>query len=228
MFENALKYCKEKAIDLLTGFVPKTYSMTEECNILGLYDDTFIITKQENLVAIMSLQGLSYSNLMQKDLEGYFDTRQNVLNTISKDIQLRIVAKRRKEFINQSPNIDNPYAKAIITQFESKENYKTEYFLVFESITSNVKSFFEKKKLEMTTSINEELEESSKENKQENGNSSNETHSNTSSNKDKKNKFKKKTTFSATSKRALLIQTIERVKNALREFKPTLLNSKKC
>ncbi len=35
MFENALKYCKEKAIDLLTGFVPKTYSMTEECNILG-------------------------------------------------------------------------------------------------------------------------------------------------------------------------------------------------
>nr|WP_231623302.1 VirB4 family type IV secretion/conjugal transfer ATPase [Helicobacter pylori] len=222
MLENAFKYCKEKAIELLTGFVPKTYSMAEECNILGLYDDTFIITKQENLVATMSLQGLSYSNLMQKDLEGYFDTRQNVLNTISKDIQLRIVAKRRKEFINQSPNIDNPYAKAIITQFESKEIYKTEYFLVFESITSNVKSFFEKKKLEMTTSINEELEESSKENE----NNSNETHSNTSSKKDKKNKFKKKTTFSATSKRALLIQTIERVKNALREFKPTLLNSK--
>ncbi len=226
MFENALKYCKEKAIDLLTGFVPKTYSMAQECNILGLYDDTFIITKQENLVGIISLQGLSYSNLMQKDLEGYFDTRQNVLNTISKDIQLRIVAKRRKEFINQSPNIDNIYAKAIITQFESKEIYKTEYFLVFETITSNVKSFFEKKKLEMTTSINEELEESSKEDKQENENSSNETHSNTSSKKDKKNKFKKKTTFSATSKRALLIQTIERVKNALREFKPTLLNSK--
>ncbi len=226
MFENALKYCKEKAIDLLAGFVPKTYSMAQEGNILGLYDDTFIITKQENLVGIISLQGLSYSNLMQKDLEGYFDTRQNVLNTISKDIQLRIVAKRRKEFINQSPNIDNIYAKAIITQFESKEIYKTEYFLVFETITSNVKSFFEKKKLEMTTSINEELEESSKEDKQENENSSNETHSNTSSNKDKKNKFKKKITFSATSKRALLIQTIERVKNALKEFKPTLLNSK--
>lgn len=63
---------------------------------------------------------------------------------------------------------------------------------MFESITSNVKSFFEKKKLEMTTSINEELEESSKENKQENENSSNETHSNTSSKKDKKNKFKKR------------------------------------
>ncbi len=200
MLESALKYCKEKAIDLLAGFVPKTYSMAQECNILGLYDDTFIITKQENLVGIISLQGLSYSNLMQKDLEGYFDTRQNVLNTISKDIQLRIVAKRRKEFINQSPNIDNIYAKAIITQFESKEIYKTEYFLVFETITFNVKSFFEKKKLEMTTSINEELEESSKEDKQENENSSNETHSNTSSKKDKKNKFKKKITFSATSK----------------------------
>ncbi len=226
MLESTLKYCKEKAIDLLAGFVPKTYSMAQECNILGLYDDTFIITKQENLVGIISLQGLSYSNLMQKDLEGYFDTRQNVLNTISKDIQLRIVAKRRKEFINQSPNIDNIYAKAIITQFESKEIYKTEYFLVFETITSNVKSFFEKKKLEMTTSINEELEESSKADKQENENSSNETHSNTSSKKDKKNKFKKKITFSATSKRALLIQTIERVKNALKEFKPTLLNSK--
>ncbi len=97
---------------------------------------------------------------------------------------------------------------------------------MFETITSNVKSFFEKKKLEMTTSINEELEESSKEDKQENENSSNETHSHTSSKKDKKNKFKKKITFSATSKRAKLIQTIERVKNALKEFKPTLLNSK--
>ena len=67
------------------------------------------------------------------------------------------MAKRRKEFINQSPNIDNIYAKAIITQFESKGIYKTEYFLVFETITSNVKSFFEKKKLEMTTSINERV-----------------------------------------------------------------------
>ncbi len=124
MFENALKYCKEKAIDLLTGFIPKTYSMTEECNILGLYDDTFIITKQENLVAIMSLQGLSYSNLMQKDLEGYFDTRQNVLNTISKDIQLRIVAKRRKEFINQSPNIDNPYAKPLSRNLRARKSTK--------------------------------------------------------------------------------------------------------
>ncbi|GAA7803437.1 hypothetical protein HpCOL18_06970 [Helicobacter pylori] len=68
MLESTLKYCKEKAIDLLAGFVPKTYSMAQECNILGLYDDTFIITKQENLVGIISLQGLSYSNLMQKDL----------------------------------------------------------------------------------------------------------------------------------------------------------------
>ncbi len=91
MFENALKYCKEKAIDLLTGFVPKTYSMTEECNILGLYDDTFIITKQENLVAIMSLQGLSYSNLMQKDLEGYFDTRQNILKPPKQKSQTSLV-----------------------------------------------------------------------------------------------------------------------------------------
>ncbi|GAA9722972.1 hypothetical protein VN0033_13770 [Helicobacter pylori] len=45
MLESALKYCKEKTIDLLAGFVPKTYSMAQECNILGLYDDTFIITK---------------------------------------------------------------------------------------------------------------------------------------------------------------------------------------
>ncbi|BDR28568.1 hypothetical protein HSHS1_13290 [Helicobacter suis HS1] len=200
------------ALDL-TGFVPKTYSMTEECNILGLYDDTFIITKQENLVAIMSLQGLSYSNLMQKDLEGYFDTRQNVLNTISKDIQLRIVAKRRKEFINQSPNIDNPYAKAIITQFESKEIYKTEYFLVFDPNTTNTLTYKDLTNKDIPSNLCFYQTAIVKKNKQENENSSNETNSNTSSNKDKKNKFNKKTTFSATSKRALLIQTIERVKN---------------
>ncbi len=31
MLEGALKYCKEKAIDLLAGFVPKTYSMAQDC-----------------------------------------------------------------------------------------------------------------------------------------------------------------------------------------------------
>lgn len=45
MFENVFKYCKEKVIDFLIGFVLKIYFMIEECNILGLYDDIFIIIK---------------------------------------------------------------------------------------------------------------------------------------------------------------------------------------
>ncbi|WQW98752.1 hypothetical protein FE357_07745 [Helicobacter pylori] len=74
MLESALKYCKEKAIDLLAGFVPKTYSMAQECNILGLYDDTFIITKQENLVGIISLPK---TNALKPLAFSYGDTRRN-------------------------------------------------------------------------------------------------------------------------------------------------------
>ncbi len=153
VLSNLLAFCKNKSIDYLAGAMPKVHSMADENNILGIYDHHFIITKQENLVGALELQGLSYLNLMQQDLEHYFNVRQNALDGIPNGVSVRIVAKRRKERIKQNSHLDNSYAKAIISAFESKEIFDHRYYLIFESTTSTLKSFFEKKKLEMTTSI---------------------------------------------------------------------------
>ncbi len=155
MLSDLLTFCKNKGIDYLAGAMPKVYSMANENNILGIYDHHFIITKQENLVGALELQGLSYLNLMQQDLEHYFNARQNALDGIPNGVSVRIVAKRRKERIKQNSHLDNSYAKAIISAFESKEIFDHRYYLIFESTTSTPKSFFEKKKLGMTTSIGE-------------------------------------------------------------------------
>ncbi|WP_163566083.1 VirB4 family type IV secretion/conjugal transfer ATPase [Helicobacter suis] len=155
MLSDLFTFCKHKSIDYLAGLMPKTYSMVEENNILGIYDHQFLLTKQENLVGLLELQGLSYLNLMQQDLEHYFNARQSALDSIPSGVCLRIVARRRKERVKQNPHLDNPYAQAIIAAFESKEIFDHRYYLIFESTTSTLKSFFEKKKLEMTTSIGE-------------------------------------------------------------------------
>ncbi len=175
--------------------------MAEENNILGIYDSQFLITKQENLVGLLELQGLSYLNLMQQDLEHYFNARQSALDSIPLGVHLRIVAKRRKEQIKQNTQMDNPYARAIIAEFESKEIYDNRYYLVFESTTSTLKSFFEKKKLEITTSIAESQD--------------NQEHSK-----------QKTTTF--VNKYSTLKAAMQRMSHALKDFKPRELSSKEA
>ncbi|WP_104685898.1 VirB4 family type IV secretion/conjugal transfer ATPase [Helicobacter suis] len=201
MLSDLFTFCKHKSIDYLAGLMPKTYSMVEENNILGIYDSQFLITKQENLVGLLELQGLSYLNLMQQDLEHYFNARKSALDSIPLGVHLRIVAKRRKEQIKQNTQIDNPYARAIIAGFESKEIYDNRYYLVFESTTGTLKSFFEKKKLEMSTSIAES--------------------------QDNQERSKQKN-ITFINKHSMLKAAMQRISHALKDFNPRELSSQEA
>lgn len=50
MLEKLLGAIKQKVSNYFLGALPKSYSMSEENNILGLYDEHFLLTKNENLV----------------------------------------------------------------------------------------------------------------------------------------------------------------------------------
>lgn len=148
----------EKLLKLFVGGLPKQFSMIEENNILGIYDDFYILTKTENLVGILELDGASYSSLKLSGLEEYYDYRKQALNALTGDIVMRIYTKRRKCNFKRRYNIQNPYAKLVIDRWEDTDIYENRYFLIFENVTNTIKGFFERKKSELTTSIKEQGE----------------------------------------------------------------------
>lgn len=154
LFESIKKYVGI----LFDKSLPNHYSMVEENNILGIYNDDFIITKNENFIGIITLEGINYSNLNEEDMLELFLNRLNALNAVDEGIELKIIAKRRQYVFNQAyDEIPNEYARKIINLWEGKEKvFSNEYILIFETKSGNFTSFLEKKKLEMTTSIKEE------------------------------------------------------------------------
>ncbi|GAA7649873.1 VirB4 family type IV secretion/conjugal transfer ATPase [Helicobacter pylori] len=135
MLEKFLGAIKQKVSNYFLGALPKNYSMSEENNILGLYDEHFLLTKNENLVGILRLEGVSYTHLSTEQLQDLFTERQMALDSLEK-VVARLVVKRRKIDYKQNIQSDSQYLQAILNQFENKEVYENRYFLVLESTHS--------------------------------------------------------------------------------------------
>ncbi|EMH06564.1 type IV secretion/conjugal transfer ATPase, VirB4 family [Helicobacter pylori GAM245Ai] len=135
MLEKFLGAIKQKVSNYFLGALPKSYSMSEENNILGLYDEHFLLTKNENLVGILRLEGVSYTHLSTEQLQDLFTERQMALDSLEK-VVARLVVKRRKIDYKQNIQSDSKHLQAILNQFENKEVYENQYFLVLESTHS--------------------------------------------------------------------------------------------
>ncbi|WQT49147.1 VirB4 family type IV secretion/conjugal transfer ATPase [Helicobacter pylori] len=144
MLEKLLSAIKQKVSNYFLGVLPKSYSMSEENNILGLYDEHFLLTKNENLVGILRLEGVSYTHLSTEQLQDLFTERQMALDSLEK-VVARLVVKRRKIDYKQNIQSDSQYLQAILNQFENKEVYENQYFLVLES-THSLQGVLEHKK----------------------------------------------------------------------------------
>ncbi|EJB93613.1 VirB4 family type IV secretion/conjugal transfer ATPase [Helicobacter pylori] len=144
MLEKFLGTIKQKVSNYFLGALPKSYSMSEENNILGLYDEHFLLTKNENLVGILRLEGVSYTHLSTEQLQDLFTERQMALDSLEK-VVARLVVKRRKIDYQQNIQSDSQYLQAILNQFENKEVYENQYFLVLES-THSLQGVLEHKK----------------------------------------------------------------------------------
>ncbi|GAA9879985.1 VirB4 family type IV secretion/conjugal transfer ATPase [Helicobacter pylori] len=144
MLEKLLSAVKQKVSNYFLGVLPKSYSMSEENNILGLYDEHFLLTKNENLVGILRLEGVSYTHLSTEQLQDLFTERQMALDSLEK-VVARLVVKRRKMDHQQNIQANSKYLQEILNQFENKEVYENQYFLVLES-THSLQGVLEHKK----------------------------------------------------------------------------------
>lgn len=154
---NIFEYCGKVFWKLVYGVVPNQYSICQENNIVGKFDGDFLITKSENFVGGIEISGVNYNSATAQNMSDLFLNRINALNALTDDIEARIVVKRREIFYDKKYSIDNKYASSIINKWESNERiYKNTYFIIFETCSKATKGFFERKKLELTTSINED------------------------------------------------------------------------
>ncbi|RAX55455.1 FtsK/SpoIIIE domain-containing protein [Helicobacter sp. 10-6591] len=154
---NFTEKLKRFTFNLFFDALPNQYSLCEENNILGTYDEKFLITKTENFVAGIALDGVNYNAMTESNFQDAYFQRINALNALSDDIEARIIAKRRELKYNKEHHIDNIHAQSIINQWEKHQKvFVNSYMIILETKNKGAKGFFEKKKLEMTTSINED------------------------------------------------------------------------
>ncbi|MCE3037685.1 VirB4 family type IV secretion/conjugal transfer ATPase [Helicobacter anatolicus] len=137
---------------LLYKFAPKTLSMANENNILGLFNEDFLITKKENLVCGIELNGMSYSFATDEIINASFAEKIVAFNSIG-DLNLKILIKRRKHFL-KNEELENLgfYAKNVVDKWRDNQvYYENRYFLILETISS-IKGSLEKKKRILTES----------------------------------------------------------------------------
>lgn len=144
---------------LLHAFAPKVFSLAEENNIVGILDDTFLLTKNENLVCAIALGGRDYIHLSEEQMTEAFASRVLAFNKLTAGISMKIFIRRRKILYQKQYDIACLYAKKIIEQWEqNKEAYANSYYLIMES-SSNLKTFLEQKKTAWTTSAKVEAKQ---------------------------------------------------------------------
>ncbi len=131
------------------------YSLNEENNILGKYDENFLITKDENLVSIISINGISYSSLDDDRIEKIFDIRNNFFKGIDPSIAINIFQKRVPLKIESLKKINtNKHVNKIINQWEDDfEIFNTVYYISL-CTKKNFSSALEKQKQKQISTKN--------------------------------------------------------------------------
>lgn len=145
-------------IDLgLKYLVPKNYSMIEENNILGIYDTNIVVTKDENFVMGVEINGISYISLDDSKIATLFKARQNAVNSVDDNVNMKILIRRRKKQFNKNYNISNLHAKKLIDLWEGNEEvYENSYVILIETRTKSMgMGTLESFKRSVTTTENE-------------------------------------------------------------------------
>lgn len=212
---------KRFIFNFLSSCIPRQYSLVQENNINGKFDEKFVLTHKGNLVGSISLNGITYSNFDKEEVATQFLYRTQALNELIDGVTLRIVAKRRDIKTQTIYNKDgvSKYAKKIVNAYEkNKEFYITTYYLIIETKSVNIKGLLEKWKAKMTTDkyVNNDEEKPLKDNLKNSEAQKQEAY------KIKKNALENK---ELQDKATLLAEILNKMSSILTDFEPKFLSS---
>lgn len=153
-FSNTLKNIFDITYSTLA---PNLYSMLDENNILGIYDEKTIITKNNNFVMGIEVYGASHTNVSLEHIHEMRDIRAMVIKNIDAEFDCKILIKRREKIFNRNYNLKNTYAKTLINLWEGNEKiYENKFYILIETKNKTISGFLERKKSEMTTTTKED------------------------------------------------------------------------
>ncbi|GAA9685685.1 hypothetical protein VH58_06430 [Helicobacter pylori] len=212
---------KKFIFNFLSSCIPRQYSLVQENNINGKFDEKFVLTHKGNLVGAISLNGITYSNFDKEGVATHFLYRTQALNELLDGVTLRIVAKRRniKTQTIYNKNGVSKYAKKIVNAYgKNKEFYITTYYLIIETKSVNIKGLLEKWKAKMTTDkyVNDDEEKPLKDNLKNSEAQKQEAY------KIKKNAVENK---ELQDKATLLAEILNKMSSILTDFEPKFLSS---
>ncbi len=212
---------KKFIFNFLSSCIPRQYSLVQENNINGKFDEKFVLTHKGNLVGAISLNGITYSNFDKEEVATQFLYRTQALNELIDGVTLRIVAKRRNIKTQTIYNKDSvsKYAKKIVNAYEkNKEFYITTYYLIIETKSVNIKGLLEKWKAKMTTDkyVNNDEEKPLKDDLKNSEAQKQEAY------KIKKNAVENK---ELQDKATLLAEILNKMSSILTDFEPKFLSS---
>ncbi|WP_024954362.1 hypothetical protein [Sulfurospirillum arcachonense] len=129
------------------------HSLIEENNIIGKYDNYNLVTRDQNLVTIFSIDGVSYSAFTQEERYKFLDLRNTFFKSIDPMISVSVFQKRSKLKIGADSQLKNPHAQEILSVWEQEvEGFQTSYYIAFVTKNKIIGNFLESKKQNMTSS----------------------------------------------------------------------------
>ena len=145
---NITEKIKRAIFNLTYNSLPNQYSMCEENNILGIYNEDYLVTKTENFIGAIELQGFNYNAATEQRLIDLSIDRINSLNALNDAMEARIIVRRRELTYNREYEIDNIYAEKLINQWENNQRvFINSYMIIFETKNTGAKGFLRRKSL---------------------------------------------------------------------------------
>lgn len=145
---------------LLLGFSKPLYSISEDNNILGKFDEYNLVTKDENFVTMFEISGISYNSLNDEKLVELLELRNIFINSVNSLFNISIFQNRDKKEIDNSINLNtnNDYADNLIKLYNNKLSstiYENKFYIAICTSKKNLKNFFDLQKDKITSSDNE-------------------------------------------------------------------------
>ena len=121
------------------------YSNTNTFNPFFGYCDDYILLENQNILKVLILQGITYSDKDKNEIIKLFNNRQNFLKLLNENINISIIAKNENSNINKMNKEIESHIEKIEYLHNKKfdDTYQINYYIVIEANIKHKTIFYE-------------------------------------------------------------------------------------
>ncbi|MDR2066219.1 MAG: ATP-binding protein [Endomicrobium sp.] len=138
---------------VVNTFAKNLNTLADDNNILGIYNDQTLVTKDANFVIGYELAGISLASMMPDEEEEKAQLRNIFFSKMGDTININIFVKRNSIKLNQNKefHILNCYSKPIIEKWEKNYNaFDVNYYVILSTRAKTFTNYLEQKRDKIT------------------------------------------------------------------------------